>query len=133
MLTQKNSTQDDPSREDLYTIGTVGTVLQLLKLPDGTVKVLVEGNHRAKVSQFTQNPDFFQAFAEPIDEFAGDQGELDAIARAVVGQFDQYIRLNKKITPEVLVTVNQIEDHAKLADTIAAHLALKKSLLLIKD
>jgi ATP-dependent Lon protease len=125
MLTQKNSTQDDPSREDLYTIGTVGTVLQLLKLPDGTVKVLVEGNHRAKVSQFTQNPDFFQAFAEPIDEFAGDQGELDAIARAVVGQFDQYIRLNKKITPEVLVTVNQIEDHAKLADTIAAHLALK--------
>jgi len=125
MLTQKTSTQDDPTQEDLYTVGTVGTVLQLLKLPDGTVKVLVEGTHRAKVSQFTQNPDFFQAFAEPIDEFAGDRGELDAIARAVVGQFDQYIRLNKKITPEVLVTVNQIEDPAKLADTIAAHLALK--------
>ncbi len=127
MLTQKASSQEDPTREDLYTIGTVGTVLQLLKLPDGTVKVLVEGTHRAKVTQFTQNPDFFQAFAEPIDEFAGDRGELDAIARAVVGQFDQYIRLNKKITPEVLVTVNQIDDPAKLADTIAAHLALKIS------
>ena len=127
MLTQKASSQEDPTRDDLYTVGTVGTVLQLLKLPDGTVKVLVEGTHRAKVTQFTQNPDFFQAFAEPIEEFAGDRGELDAIARAVVGQFDQYIRLNKKITPEVLVTVNQIDDPAKLADTIAAHLALKIS------
>ena len=125
MLTQKTSTQDDPSQEELFTTGTVGTILQLLKLPDGTVKVLVEGNHRAKVTQFTQNPDFFQAFAEPVEEFTGDRGELDAIARAVVGQFDQYIRLNKKITPEVLVTVNQIDDPAKLADTIAAHLALK--------
>jgi ATP-dependent Lon protease len=125
MLTQKSSTQDDPARDDLYTVGTVGTVLQLLKLPDGTVKVLVEGSHRAHVTQFTQNPDFFQAFAEPIEEFNGDRGELDAIARAVVGQFDQYIRLNKKIPPEVLVTVNQIDDPAKLADTIAAHLALK--------
>lgn len=125
MLTQKNPSQDDPNTDDLYTIGTVGTVLQLLKLPDGTVKVLVEGSHRAKVTQFTKNPDFFQAFAEPIDEFTGDQGELDAISRAVVGQFDQYIRLNKKIPPEILVTVNQIDDPAKLADTIAAHLALK--------
>ena len=125
MLTQKTSTQDDPTREDLYTVGTVGTILQLLKLPDGTVKVLVEGTHRAKVSKFTENPDFFQAFAEPIEEFAGDAGEMDAISRAVIGQFDQYIRLNKKITPEVLVTVNQIDDPAKLADTIAAHLALK--------
>ncbi len=127
MLTQKSSTQDDPMPEDLYTVGTVGTVLQRLKLPDGTVKVLVEGTHRAKVTQFTKNPDFFQAFAEPIEEFAGDPNELDAIARAVVGQFDQYIRLNKKITPEILVTINQIEDPAKLADIIAAHLALKIS------
>ena len=73
MLTQKTSTQDDPTKEDLYTTGTVGTILQLLKLPDGTVKVLVEGTHRAKVTQFTQNPDFFQAFAEPLDEFSGDR------------------------------------------------------------
>ncbi len=127
MLTQKSSAQDDPTREDLYTVGTIGTVLQLLKLPDGTVKVLVEGSHRAKVTQFTQNPDFFQAFAEPVEEFVSDRGEVDAIARAVIGQFDQYVRLNKKITPEVLVTVNQIDDPAKLADTIAAHLSLKIS------
>jgi len=125
MLTQKTSAQEDPTHDDLYTVGTIGTILQLLKLPDGTVKVLVEGTHRAKVTQFTQNQDFFQAFAEPIEEFMGDRGELDALARAVVGQFDQYIRLNKKITPEVLVTVNQIDDPAKLADTIAAHLTLK--------
>jgi len=125
MLTQKNPTQEDPTADDLYTMGTIGMVLQLLKLPDGTVKVLVEGTHRAKVTKFAENPGFFQAFAEPVEEFVGDRGELDAIARAVVGQFDQYIRLNKKITPEVLVTVNQIDDPAKLADTIAAHLALK--------
>ena len=81
MLTQKSATQDDPVPEDLYTLGTVGTVLQLLKLPDGTVKVLVEGSHRAKVVRFAENPEFFQAFAEPIDEFAGDEGELGACAR----------------------------------------------------
>ena len=125
LLTQKNATQDDPLRDDLYTLGTVGTVLQLLKLPDGTVKVLVEGGHRAKVERFTENTDFFQAFAEPVEEFFGDQAELDALCRAAVGQFDQYIKLNKKIPPEVLVSVNQIEEPAKLADTIASHLALK--------
>ena len=125
LLTQKSATQDDPTREDLFTLGTVGTVLQLLKLPDGTVKVLVEGGHRAQVTRFTENAEFFQAFAEPIEEFTGDKAELDALARAVVGQFDQYIKLNKKIPPEVMVSVNQIEDSAKLADTIASHLALK--------
>jgi ATP-dependent Lon protease len=125
MLTQKSATQDDPVPEDLYTLGTVGTVLQLLKLPDGTVKVLVEGSHRAKVERFADNPEFFQAFAEPVDEFQGDEGELGALVRAVIGQFDQYIKLNKKIPPEVLVSVNQIDDAAKLADTIASHLTLK--------
>lgn len=125
LLTQKNATQDDPNRDDLFTLGTVGTVLQLLKLPDGTVKVLVEGGHRAKVARFTENNDFFQAFAEPVEEFFGDQAELDALCRAAVGQFDQYIKLNKKIPPEVLVSVNQIEEPAKLADTIASHLSLK--------
>ena len=125
MLTQKSATQDDPVPEDLYTLGTIGTVLQLLKLPDGTVKVLVEGSHRAKVVRFAENPEFFQAFAEPIEEFGGDEGELGALVRAVIGQFDQYIKLNKKIPPEVLVSVNQIDDPAKLADTIASHLTLK--------
>ena len=125
LLTQKASTQDDPTKEDLFSLGTVGTILQLLKLPDGTVKVLVEGGHRAKVTRFTENADFFQAFAEPVDEFSGDKGELDAMARAVVGQFDQYIKLNRKIPPEVMVSVNQIDEAGKLADTIASHLALK--------
>ncbi len=125
MLTQKVSTQDDPTTNDLYTLGTVGTILQLLKLPDGTVKVLVEGGHRARVTRFADNPEFFQAFAEPIEEFAGDPGELDALVRAAVTQFDQYIKLNRKIPPEVLVSVNQIEEPAKLADTIASHLTLK--------
>jgi ATP-dependent Lon protease len=125
LLTQKNATQDDPAREDLYTLGTVGTVLQLLKLPDGTVKVLVEGGHRARVVRFTENPVFFEAFAEPVDEFTGDKPELEALARGVLGQFEQYIKLNKKIPPEVMVSVNQINNAAKLADTVASHLALK--------
>jgi ATP-dependent Lon protease len=133
LLTQKNASQDDPAKEDLYTFGTVGTVLQLLKLPDGTVKVLVEGSHRARVVRFTDNPSFFQAFAEPVDEFTGDKPELEALARAVIGQFEQYIKLNKKIPPEVMVTINQIDEVARLADTVASHLALKipdKQLLL---
>lgn len=125
LLTQKNASQDDPAKEDLFTFGTVGTVLQLLKLPDGTVKVLVEGGHRAQVVRFADNPVFFQAFAEPVDEFVGDRSELEALARAAVTQFDQYIKLNKKIPPEVMATVNQIDDPARLADTVASHLALK--------
>ncbi|MDD2325533.1 MAG: endopeptidase La [Alphaproteobacteria bacterium] len=127
LLTQKDASQDDPQKGDLYLQGTIGTVLQLLKLPDGTVKVLVEGGQRARVVRFTENPDFFQAFAEPVDEFTGDQAELDALCRAVVGQFEQYIKLNKKIPPEVMVTVSQIDEPARLADTISSHLALKIS------
>jgi ATP-dependent Lon protease len=125
LLTQKSSTQDDPGTNDLYTSGTVGTVLQLLKLPDGTVKVLVEGNFRAEVSRFVDRVDFFQAFARPTVEAPADQTEIEALTRAVVAQFEQYIKLNKKIPPEVLVSVNQIDDPAKLADTIGSHLALK--------
>lgn len=127
LLTQKDAAQDDPAQGDLYTFGTIGTVLQLLKLPDGTVKVLVEGGGRARVIRFTDNPDFFQALAEPVDEFQGDKAELDALSRAVVGQFEQYIKLNKKIPPEVMVTVSQIDEPARLADTIASHLSLKIS------
>jgi ATP-dependent Lon protease len=125
LLTQKNASQDDPAREELYTVGTVCTVLQLLKLPDGTVKVLVEGVQRAQVVHYTENADFFQAFAERIDEYAENKEEMEALARAVVNQFEQYIKLNKKIPPEVMVSVGQIENAAKLADTIASHLTLK--------
>jgi ATP-dependent Lon protease len=125
LVTQKNAAQDDPATSDIYTVGTVGTVLQLLKLPDGTVKVLVEGGQRARILRFTENNLFFQASAEVIPENTGEQQETEALARTVVSQFEQYIKLNKKIPPEVLVSINQIEEPGKLADTVAAHLTLK--------
>ena len=125
LVTQKNATQDDPNSDDIYTVGTVGTVLQLLKLPDQTVKVLVEGGGRAKILKYSDNPTFFQAWAEPQPEKTGEPGEVEALTRAVIGQFEQYIKLNRKIPPEVLVSVNQIDDPGKLADTVASHLALK--------
>src|SRR5690625_842716 len=106
-------------------IGTVGTVLQLLKLPDGTVKVLVEGGQRAHITGFSDRQDFFEADAELLEEEDGDKQQLDALARTAVSQFEQYIKLNKKIPPEVLVSINQIEVPGKLADTIASHLSLK--------
>jgi len=127
LVTQKNAAQDDPTTADIYTVGTIGTVLQLLKLPDGTVKVLVEGGQRARIKRFADNPAFFQADAETIPENAGAQQETEALARTVVSQFEQYIKLNKKIPPEVLVSINQIEDSGKLADTVASHLSLKIS------
>ena len=127
LTTQKDAANDDPGKEDVYQIGTIGTVLQLLKLPDGTVKVLVEGAFRAKISNFTDNETFFEAYAEKIEETEGDQKEQTALGRAVVTQFEQYIKLNKKIPPEVLTSVRQIEDPAKLADTVASHLAVKIS------
>lgn len=125
LVTQKNAADDDPSPDGIYTVGTIGTVLQLLKLPDGTVKVLVEGVQRARITDFKENEDFFEAFAEPMVDEESDDPEQEALSRAVVSQFEQYIKLNKKIPPEVLVSVNQIEDPAKLTDTIASHLALK--------
>ncbi|MEQ9332726.1 endopeptidase La [Thalassobaculum sp.] len=125
LVTQKNAADDDPAAEEIFEVGTVGTVLQLLKLPDGTVKVLVEGGRRARILRYTATDNFFEAEAEEIEEDAGDRQEVEALSRAVIAQFEQYIKLNKKIPPEVLVSVNQIEEPAKLADTIASHLALK--------
>ncbi len=125
LVTQKNAAEDDPTASDIYTVGTVGTVLQLLKLPDGTVKVLVEGAQRARILRFTENAEFFQAEAELLSDEEGDTQELDALMRTVVGQFEHYIKLNKKIPPEVLVSVNQIDEPSKLVDTIASHLSLK--------
>jgi ATP-dependent Lon protease len=125
LVTQKNASQDDPTPSDIYTLGTIGTVLQMLKLPDGTVKVLVEGGQRARIRRFTDNPNFFQVYADLVDEIEEDQQELEALGRAVVSQFEQYIKLNKKIPAEVLISVNQIEEPAKLADTVVQHLTLK--------
>ncbi|MDQ7250877.1 endopeptidase La [Dongia sedimenti] len=126
LVTQKNAAQDDPSPADIYSVGTVGTVLQLLKLPDGTVKVLVEGGYRARIKKFAENEAFFVAEAAALTDAADPAGkEVEALARSVVSQFEQYIKLNKKVPPEVLVSINQIEDPSKLADTVASHLSLK--------
>jgi ATP-dependent Lon protease len=127
LVAQKNAAQDDPSADDIYRVGTVSTILQLLKLPDGTVKVLVEGGRRARLASFKETESYFEAVVEEMPDDAGEAKELEALGRTVVGQFEQYIKLNKKIAPEVLVSLNQIEEPSKLADTIAGHLNLKIS------
>lgn len=125
LIAQKNASQDDPGPEDIYTIGTLGTVLQLLKLPDDTVKVLVEGGRRVKITGYNDRADFFEARAIDMEETAVEGAELQAAARTVVSEFENYVKLNKKVPPEVVVSINKIEEPAKLADTISAHLALK--------
>ncbi|MCC0016335.1 MAG: endopeptidase La [Rhodobiaceae bacterium] len=125
LATQKNASDDDPSPDAIYEVGTLASVLQLLKLPDGTVKVLVEGKSRARISRYTEQEAYFEAEAETLDEQPGKQVEVEALARSVVAEFDNYVKLNKKVSPEVLGAVSQIEDHAKLADTVASHLAVK--------
>ena len=125
LVAQKNAAQDDPSADDIYRVGTVSTILQLLKLPDGTVKVLVEGGRRAKITAFKETESYFEAFTAPMPDVLGEAKELEALGRTVVTQFEQYIKLNKKIAPEVLVSLNQIEESSKLADTVASHLNLK--------
>jgi ATP-dependent Lon protease len=125
LVAQKDAQKEDPQSGDLYTVGTLASILQLLKLPDGTIKVLVEGGQRARVKDFTENDSFLEAEADVIAEEASEERDLDALRRSVVSQFEQYIKLNKKIPPEVLNTVSQIEDASKLADTVASHLSLK--------
>jgi len=125
LVAQKNATQDDPSVDDIYRIGTVSTILQLLKLPDGTVKVLVEGGKRAKIVGFKETESYFEAMVEPMPDTGTDRKDIETLGRSVVTQFEQYIKLNKKIAPEVLVSLNQISEPSKLADTVASHLNLK--------
>ena len=125
LAAQKNAGDDDPAPDAIYQMGTLASVLQLLKLPDGTVKVLVEGTARAKVVRYTANPDYFEAEVERISDSIGTKDEIEALARSAVSQFESYVKLNKKISPEVLGTISQIEDYSKLADTIASHLAIK--------
>ncbi len=127
LVAQKDAATDDPGTEDIYRVGTLANVLQLLRLPDGTVKVLVEGTERARITGFTESEEFFEAQVESIAEEMADEKEVKALMRSVLEQFEQYVKLNKKIGPEVLVSASQIEDPSKLADTVAAHLALKIS------
>ncbi|MBZ3695660.1 endopeptidase La [Phyllobacterium calauticae] len=125
LATQKNAADDDPQADAIYSIGTIANVLQLLKLPDGTVKVLVEGIARAEITSFSDREDYHEANATTLSEPAEDAVEIEALARSVVSDFENYVKLNKKISPEVVGAAGQIEDYSKLADTVASHLAIK--------
>jgi len=125
LATQMNATDDDPEPGAIYDIGTLANVLQLLKLPDGTVKVLVEGSARARITNFSSRDDYHEATVELLEEPEEDQVEIEALARSVVTDFENYVKLNKKISPEVVGAVTHIEDYSKLADTVASHLAIK--------
>ncbi len=125
LVTQKDGSVDNPGPDDVYHVGTISTVLQLLKLPDGTVKVLMEGKQRARMIGNIENDEFFQAIVEPLEDSAAQDQELQALSRAVIGQFEEYIKLNKKVPPEVLASLPQIEDYSKLVDTISSHISVK--------
>jgi len=125
LATQKSAGDDDPTPEAIFESGTLATVLQLLKLPDGTVKVLVEGLARAKVESYTRTEDFYEASAVALEDIVGSSVEAEALSRSVVSEFENYVKLNKKVSAEVVAAVGQIEDYSKLADTVASHLAVK--------
>jgi ATP-dependent Lon protease len=127
LATQMNATDDDPAADAIFDTGTLASVLQLLKLPDGTVKVLVEGATRASVRRYVRTDEFYEAEAEALGDGEGDKVEAEALARSVVSEFENYVKLNKKVSPEVVSAVTQIDDPSKLADTIASHLAVKIS------
>ena len=125
LVTQKNATDDDPAPDAIYDVGTLASVLQLLKLPDGTVKVLVEGQGRGRVVGYTDRKEFFEAEVETVEDISEKPVEIEALARSVVSDFENYVKLNKKVSPEVVSAVSQIDDPSKLADTVASHLAVK--------
>src|ERR1700681_700206 len=125
LATQMNAGDDDPAKDAIYQVGTLAQVLQLLKLPDNTVKVLVEGVERAKISQYTDRTEFFEAEATTLPSEVKNPVEVEALARSVVTEFESYVKLNKKVSPEVVGVISQVEDHSKLADTVASHLAVK--------
>merc|ERR1711988_1408405 len=124
LLTQTDASTEEPSSDDLYRVGTLGSILQLLKLPDGTVKVLVEGGRRAQVSEINDSADFLLGTVQEINENKITDPEIIALGRAAIHHFEDYIKLNKKIASEVLSSVNQLEDTNKIADTLASHVAV---------
>jgi ATP-dependent Lon protease len=125
LVAQKNASKDEPSAEDIYAIGCVSNILQMLKLPDGTVKVLIEGVSRARISAITDSETHFTCALSAIEEGPESGSETEALRRAILSQFDQYVKLNKKIPPEILASLNGIDDAGRLADTIAAHLPIR--------
>src|SRR5438034_4917442 len=125
LATQKNASDDDPATESIFEVGTLASVLQLLKLPDGTVKVLVEGVERAKILKYTDRAEYYEADATTFQDATGERVEAEALARSVVTEFEGYVKLNKKVSPEVVGVVQQIDDYGRIADTVASHLAVK--------
>ena len=125
LIAQKDAAQDNPTIDGIHRIGTVSTILQLLKLPDGTVKVLVEGGERARVEEFEEGEEFLGASITELAQEPGDKREVEALTRSLLAHFEQYVKLNKKVPPEILASLSNIEDAGRLADTIAAHLAVK--------
>jgi ATP-dependent Lon protease len=125
LAAQKDAKTNDPAEDDIYKVGTLGTVVQLLRLPDGTVKVLVEGKKRARVVRYVGNPEFFLVDAEAIEEVCDKSTEVEALIRSVNSTFETYVKLNKKIPPEMIMSVASIDEPARLADTIVAHLGIK--------
>src|SRR5258706_881586 len=125
LVAQRSAAKDEPAASDLYSVGSVATVLQMLKLPDGTVKVLVEGTQRARIMKIDERGEYLAAEAQPIPADPGQAHEIEAMRRALLAQFDQYVKLNKKIPPEILTSMSGIDDGGRLADAIAAHLPLK--------
>jgi len=125
LVAQKSASDDDPNISDIHEVGTVSSILQLLKLPDGTIKVLVEGNQRAKVLDFLDSDEYFTAKIELWSTSELDERETEVLSRSIISQFEQYIKLNKKVPPEILSSLNGIEDPSRLADTIAAHMVVK--------
>jgi ATP-dependent Lon protease len=125
LATQKNAGDDDPASDAIYSIGTLASVLQLLKLPDGTVKVLVEGVARASVRTYTRSDDYYEADAEVLADDLGSPVEVEALGRSVIAEFESYVKLNKRVSSEVVGAVTQIDDYSKLSDTVASHLSVK--------
>ena len=125
LAAQKDAKTNDPAEDDIYRVGTFGTVVQLLRLPDGTVKVLVEGKKRARVTRYLANAEYFLVEAEAIEEVCGKSTEVEALIRSVNSTFENYVKLNKKIPPEMIMSVASIDEPARLADTIMAHLGIK--------
>ncbi len=125
LAAQKDAGQDDPATDDIFLVGTVSTILQLLKLPDGTVKVLVEGGQRARVNGYSDNEKYFEADVEEMLSPESEDRDVEVLARSVLAQFEQYVKLNKKVPPEILSSLSSIDEPGRMSDTIAAHLAVK--------
>src|SRR5207253_4856260 len=125
LVAQKTAAKDEPTADDLYEVGCIANILQMLKLPDGTVKVLVEGTQRANIREVSEDESHFMCEAVPVPPGPVETAETEALRRAIVSQFDQYVKLNKKIPPEILTSLSGIDEPGRLADTIAAHLPIK--------